>query len=300
MLHFLPGPLRGIMALPIVAVSTLLCVFAVYAVAVLRLLSPVDGLRRVLSRTLTAIPECWVSLNNALMRLMHRISWDITGLEGLSREKWYLICCNHQSAVDIPVLQRVFREHIPFIRFFIKQELLWMPLLGFAWWALDYPFVKRYSRDFLDKHPELRGKDLETTRRACMRLRHAPTAILNFVEGTRFTPSKHASQRSPYRHLLRPKAGGMALAIGSMGEMFSSVLDVTITYPDGVTGLWGLFSGRLNRVKVHVEQRGIPGEFLRGDYADDPLFRERFHEWIQQLWREKDARLEGLKDGMIQ
>lgn len=282
--------------MPIVALSTLLCVVAIYAVAFLRFICPVEDVRRVLSRALPAVPECWISVNNGLMRLMHRISWDITGLEGLRRDRWYLICCNHQSAVDIAVLQRVFRRKISFIRFFIKQELFWMPLLGLAWWALDYPFVKRYSKDFLDRHPEMRGKDLDATRRACMRLRQAPTAILNFVEGTRFTPSKHASQNSPYRHLLRPKAGGMALAIASMGDSFSSLLDVTIAYPDGVPGLWDLFSGKLKRVRVHVEQRGIPAEFQGGDYANDALFRERFHEWIQRIWREKDERIAAMHE----
>lgn len=171
-----------------------------------------------------------------------------------------------------------------------------MPFLGLAWWALDYPFVKRYSRDFLDRHPEMRGKDLDATRTACMRLRQAPTAILNFVEGTRFTPSKHASQNSPYRRLLRPKAGGMALAIASMGESFTSLLDVTIAYPDGVPGLWDLFSGKLNRIRVRVEQRGIPTEFHGGDYTNDPLFRERFQEWIQSIWREKDECLEAMQE----
>lgn len=297
MLHFLPGLLRGLMALPIVVVSTVLCVFGIYAAALLRFITPEGRLRRVFSRIVAAFPEWWISVNNGLMWLLHRISWDITGLEGLRRDRWYLICCNHQSGVDIPVLQRVLQRHIPFMRFFIKQQLLWVPLLGLAWWLLDYPFVKRYSREFLEKHPEMRGKDLETTRRICVRFRDTPTSILNFVEGTRFTPSKHAFQKSPYIHLLKPKAGGMALAIASMGEMFWSVLDVTIAYPEGVVGLWGLFSGRLTRVAVHVEQRKIPGEFLSGDYASDSFYRERFQEWIHGIWLEKDARIAAIMMG---
>lgn len=297
MLHLLPGPLRGLMALPIVVMSTVLCVLAIYAAAFLKYISPEERLRRLFSRTLAALPEWWISVNNGLMESLHRISWEITGLDGLRRDRWYLICCNHQSAVDIPVLQRVFRRHVPFMRFFIKQELLWVPLLGLAWRLLDYPFVKRHSKEYLAKHPEMRGKDLETTRRICMRFLDTPTSILNFVEGTRFTPSKHASQNSPYIHLLKPKAGGMALAIASMGEIFSSVLDVTIAYPEGVTGLWGLFAGRLSRVAVHVEQREIPGELLGGDYAGDPVYRERFQRWIQGIWREKDALLAAILEG---
>jgi hypothetical protein len=50
---------------------------------------------------------------------------------------------------------------------------------------------------------------------------------MNFVEGTRFTPAKHAAQQSPYKHLLKPKAGGLALALHVLGDRFDSLLDVT-------------------------------------------------------------------------
>lgn len=288
MLSFLPGPVRGVLTISLVVLNTLLCILAIYIGASLKLLLPVRAVRRALSRMLTKSAEMWIIVNNGLFRLMHVIDWNITGLDGLHRDRWYLICCNHQSGVDIPVLQNTFHGRIPFIRFFIKQELFWFPLLGLAWWALDYPFVKRYPPEYLEKHPEKRGVDLLTTRRACLRFQEMPTSILSFVEGTRFTPAKHQKQASPYPHLLRPKAGGIALAIASMGRMFSSLLDVTIVYPDGQPGLWGMMCGRLRRVVVHVRERNIPGELLDGDYAADPRFRMRFQEWLHELWREKD------------
>ena len=39
--------------------------------------------------------------------------------------------------------------------------------MGFAWWALDYPFLYRHSAEYLKEHPEQKGKDFEATRKAC-------------------------------------------------------------------------------------------------------------------------------------
>jgi 1-acyl-sn-glycerol-3-phosphate acyltransferase len=255
----------------------------------IKLALPIPPVRRRLSHTLVQIAEGWIGVNNTLIAIFGSIRWEVTGLDSLSRRQWYLICSNHQSLVDIPVLQRVFYKRIPFIRFFLKQELIWVPVLGPIWWALDYPFMKRYSRAYLEKHPEKRGADLATARRAGMLFRHTPTTMLNFLEGTRYTPEKHAAQESPYRHLLRPKAGGVANVVSALQDRMTAILNVTIVYPDGALGFWGLLSGRIKRVIVHVEEIALPAALRNGDYVNDPLFRVQFQEWVQQLWHEKDA-----------
>src|SRR5579863_10046354 len=106
--------------------------------------------------------------------LVTRTRWVVDGLQGLNRGGWYLVLSNHQSWVDIPVLQRTFNRRIPFLKFFLKQQLKWVPVLGLAWWALDFPFMQRYSKETLEQHPELRGKDKEATRIACERFRDLP------------------------------------------------------------------------------------------------------------------------------
>ena len=63
-------------------------------------------------------------------QLAHLPSWDVEGVETLDRSEWYLVLANHQSWVDIAVLQRIFHRKIPFLKFFIKKELLWLPILG--------------------------------------------------------------------------------------------------------------------------------------------------------------------------
>lgn len=288
MLRFLPAPIHGLLLGLGLVLNTVFWAVPLYAVALVKLLLPLPAARRRLSDVLTGIANGWIAFNSGLLRLIERRPWQISGVEGLRPDGWYLVCVNHLSAVDIPVLQRVFYRRIPFLRFFLKQELIWVPVLGLAWWALDFPFMRRYSAEYLRRHPEKRGVDVAATRRACAKFRGQPTSILNFLEGTRFTPAKRARQDSPYTHLLRPKAGGIASAVGAMGELFDAVLDVTIVYPDGPVGLWEMLCGRLGRVIVHVQPRPIPPAWLSGDYSGDPAFRAEFQAWVQQIWSEKD------------
>jgi 1-acyl-sn-glycerol-3-phosphate acyltransferase len=167
-------------------------------------------------------------------------------------------------------------------------------VIGLAWWALDFPFMRRHSKAALRKHPELRNQDRDTTRRACSKFAEVPTSVMNFAEGTRYTPAKHRAQSSPYRHLLKPKAGALALALNAMGEQFQALLDVSIAYPDGTPSFWTLASGRAGRVMVHIRELPIPAGLCAGDYSADAAFRGEFHRWLTQLWEEKDARIEAM------
>ena len=207
-----------------------------------------------------------------------------------------MVVANHQSWVDILVLQTIFYRKIPFLKFFLKKELFWIPFLGLAWWALDFPFMKRYSRHFLKKHPHLIGKDLEITKRACDKFRNIPVSVMSFVEGTRFTPEKHARQRSPYTHLLRTKAGGMAFVLAVMGDKLQQIVDVTIAYPQGVASFWDFVCGRVKEIKVNVKTLPIDSEMM-GDYLQDPQFKRAFQKWLNGLWHEKDRDLARMLAG---
>jgi 1-acyl-sn-glycerol-3-phosphate acyltransferase len=263
------------------------------ALALLKIV-PLDGWRRRVSAWLVRIGESWIAVNTRLIAWFTPTRWTIEGLDGLDRDGWYLVIANHQGWVDIPVLQAVCNRRVPFLKFFLKEQLRWVPLLGLAWWALDFPFMRRYSAAQLARHPELRGKDRETTRRACRRFAQLPTSVMNFVEGTRFTPAKHAAQQSPYPHLLKPRAGGSAFVLDAMGGLLRSVIDVTLAYPGGRPSLLDLFAGKVPQVVVHVCVRTIPEDLLHGDYEDDPAYRARFQGWLNALWAEKEARLERL------
>jgi 1-acyl-sn-glycerol-3-phosphate acyltransferase len=294
MLHFLPGPVLGVVMALLLCLNTLFWMVPVYGATLLKLVSPKGRARDTVSRWVAWGAQTWASVDVWLADRLLRIRWDIRGVEKLDRQGQYLVCSNHQSWNDIFALMKSFDRRAPFFKFFLKQELIWVPVLGLAWWGLDYPFMKRYSAAKLAKHPELRGKDLETTRKACEHYRNVPVTILNFLEGTRFTRAKHDKQQSPYRYLLKPKAGGMALALSALGEKINSLLDVTIVYPEGARGFWDFLAGRVRRVVVEVRSLTIPHELYAGSYEDDPAFRKRFHEWIAQLWAEKDRRIDQL------
>ncbi len=294
MLSFLKSQLLGVVTIVLVVLNTILAMIPVYILSVLKFIIRLPAWQRVCARMLMRTATGWMWGILFILKLTQKISWDVEGIDDLSLDEWYFVNSNHQSWADIIVMLKLFTGRIPFLKFFLKQELFWVPMLGTAWWALDYPFMKRYSRAFLEEHPELRGKDLEVTRKACERYKHSPVTILNFIEGTRFTPEKHRKQESPYRHLLRPKAGGFAFAISAMTGKITNMLDVTVVYPEGPVNFWGLLCGRLSRVVVRVQQLVIPEEFLYGDYQDDPDFRERFQAWVSKLWHEKDELIESL------
>jgi len=286
--------LRGILTLTLIVLNLVFWATPLYIVALAKLL-PSPRTRARCDQALVWLASRWISGNQLIFRLTQNIDWDIDGLEGLARDEWYLVICNHQSWVDILVLQGVFNGRIPFLKFFLKKQLIKVPVLGLAWWALDFPFMQRHSREYLQKHPEAKGQDLEATRRACEHFSQHPTSVMNFVEGTRFTPEKHAASASPYRHLLKPRAGGTAFVLGAMGDILHRMLDVTIVYPGGTPSLWDLCCGRLHTVRVRVMQRDIPAWVRQGDYQGDPEFRVRFQAWLGQLWQQKDAQIDALR-----
>lgn len=174
--------------------------------------------RRRLILLMTSLAERWVGINNRIFDAILDVEWDIQGVDDLRRDGHYLVVSNHASWVDIFALFRAFHLKAPLMRFFAKRLVFWFPGVGQAAWALEFPFMRRYTPEYLARHPEKRGRDLETTRIACQRYRTIPVSILNFIEGTRFTRAKAAEQGSPYRHLLRPRVGGIGFVLASLGD----------------------------------------------------------------------------------
>jgi 1-acyl-sn-glycerol-3-phosphate acyltransferase len=265
--------------------------------AVLKLAVPIKPFRALMTRWVMAMGENWIAWNAWFFSLGNATKWDIRGLEGLSNEKWYFVIANHQTWVDIPVLQTVLNRRIPFLKFFIKQELIWFPFLGVAWWAMDMPFMKRYSKSYLAKHPHKKGKDLEATRKSCEKFLDTPTSVINFVEGTRFTAEKKAKRASQFENLLPPRAGGVALALTSMGDMLDAILDITVVYPTGPANFWDMMCGEFDQVIVEISKRPVEPWIIAGDYQNDREFRTQFHQWLTQVWQEKDERISVLSRG---
>ena len=270
---------------------TIICSVPIIVAGLIKLLVPIPAVWRSISVFCNFMMYCWCEGLALLLHLNPWLKWDVQGLEGLNKKNWYLLISNHHSWADIVVLCVLFRKHIPMNKYFLKQQLAWVSFIGLACWALDMPFMRRYSRSYLIRHPERRGKDVETTRRSCEKFRAHPTTIVNFVEGSRFTEEKKRETRSPYHNLLPPKAAGIAMALNVLGSQFDKLLNVTLCYPDNHTRpFYDMLSGRLTRIVVRINLVPI-GEELHGDYVNDKNFKRGFQRWLNGLWEEKDRQL---------
>jgi len=230
----------------------------------------------------------WVAVNTFNQKLFYQVDIQIEGLDNLSMREWYLVLCNHQTWVDILILQRVLHGKIPFLKFFLKKELIYVPFLGIAWWALDFPFMKRHSQAFLKKNPHLKGEDIKTTRKSCEKFKYKPVSIMSFIEGSRFTPQKHKKQQSPYQHLLKPKAGGIGFVLDAMGDHLTKIVNITMVYPDGIPSFYDFVCGRVKHVKLHIDTSNVSAE-LKGDYFNDRAFKISFQKHVNKMWVEKDT-----------
>ncbi|WP_049722301.1 acyltransferase [Gilvimarinus polysaccharolyticus] len=284
---------RGTLSLLLFVIATLLLGLPLIALALFKLALQRSPHRPALTRWLDKIASAWISINNTHQRWLLPTSIAYDGPQHFTRRQWFMLVVNHQSWVDILVLMRVFNRQLPYFKFFLKASLIWIPVLGLAFWALDFPFMRRHSKAQIARDPSLAGKDLATTQKQCERYSEKPVTIISYLEGTRFTPAKHRAQASPYRHLLLPKAGGLAFTLTAMNGRIASLLDVTIHYPEGRPSFMQYIGGRVGHVTVHARELNI-AEDLLGNYTEDPEFRAHFQRWINKIWQEKDERLEAL------
>ncbi|MBV8062216.1 MAG: 1-acyl-sn-glycerol-3-phosphate acyltransferase [Nevskia sp.] len=300
MLRWLPAPLLIALTFLLLCLALVVSFLVLMLAALPKLLLPARG-RAWLGRNWfnqVVGSGSWWGLNRLGYLLLHGPRRDIVieGEDQLDQDRSWLLICNHQGWSDIPVLLDVFGRRIPFTRFFLKKELIWVPVIGLACVVLDMPFMKRHSKEAIAANPALKGQDLEATRKACEKYRQIPVTMVNFLEGTRFTEAKRVSRHSPYANLLRPKAAGLSFALNAMGEQFAGIVDVTLCYVPSRRGvLWGFLAGEQAGMKVRARVLPVPAELLHGDYQDYEAFRQRFQGWVNELWERKDAELTRLK-----
>jgi len=287
----LPRPLIGVLTVCCMVPALLLWTIGTMIPAILLKLVPIFTLQRWCSRYCVWCARRWVGTNQWIFRALHdlpqRDAYGQFVLDGaLEPGKSYLLICNHQSWADILVLFGSFHRRVPFLRFFLKQDLIYVPIIGVVCWAMDFPFMTRKSG----------AADIATTRRACEVYKLDPVTVVNFLEGTRFTAAKQAAKKSPFQHLLRPKSAGLSYTLNAMGEQFAGLIDVTVVYqPTRRPLVWSWLCGEQNQVRVQAVMRPIPTGMLHGNYAEDAGFRERFQAWLNGLWTQKDALLVRLR-----
>ena len=285
----------GIVTIVAVVIHTLFLGIFLFFAVLLRLLTPEKFARRLVNPVIVEIALIWVGGILWWMQHVHRLDVSVDHDVHLSMKQWNMIIANHQSWLDIFVLFYATYRKIPVMKFFIKRELIWIPIAGLAWWALDYPFMSRYSKAYLAKHPEKAGQDLITTQQACEKFSLEPTTVVNFLEGTRFTADKHRKQQSPYQHLLKPKAGGVAFALQALGEQFNTVIDASIHYRGKAPSTWEMACGKVGKITLKMRKLDVPPRFMTMDYINNESDRMAFQQWISELWLRKDKRLNELQ-----
>lgn len=288
----LPAPLLAALAFVLLAFSPLLGFLCLLPFAILKLLLPIPAWTRFWGRWVVAGAQVWCRFNRLVIGAFYPRQWRVELPDNLDPAKSYLLICNHQSWIDIVLVADLCLGRAPFPRFFLKRELLWVPVIGLGCWALDMPFMHRHTKEDIKRNPALKGQDLATTRKSCERFRHIPVTVVNFAEGTRFTPAKHAAFGSPYRHLLRPKSAGLRVALDAMGEQFAGILDVTIAYRPTRYGIvWSFLRGEQDRLALHAELLPVPAELLARSDEGSPEYRAKFQSWVNLRWALKDERI---------
>jgi 1-acyl-sn-glycerol-3-phosphate acyltransferase len=273
--------------------------FVVMLPFVLVRLTPIYKVQRFASGICVQIATLWVGSNRIIYRLMHGKQGQVRFEGKLSPKQSYLVLSNHQAWADIQILFDELHGHAPFGRFFLKQELIWVPIVGIVCWAMDFPFMKRHSREKLTRNPQLAQQDLETTRKACEIYKQQPVSVINFLEGTRFNPKKHQKSKSRYTNLMNPKFGGLSASLNAMGEQFEAVVDFTIVYePTHKNLTWSWLCGEQQKMQIHIKVLPIPEAMITGNYRDDPKFKSEFKTWVSKIWADKDIQISELKNNI--
>ena len=286
--------IKGVLGFVAVVINTLFWCLFLLTIAIFKLLIPMESWKRLCTKLIINIGECWIYCNGLWIQALHRPRWNVEGFEELDSSNWYLAVANHQSWADIFVLQGITNRKIPMLKFFMKHLLIWVPIIGLAWWALDMPFLKRYTKEEIQKNPELRGKDIKAMEKSFERYGRYPVSIFSFAEGTRFTKEKKDNQLSQFEYLLNPKIGGIGLTLTTM-PYIKLLLDFTIHYEDERRSFWDFLCGRMSKADVRVKQINIPDNLLGKNYEDDPIFRENLKEWVYDIWSDKEKYLEEVR-----
>ena len=286
--------IKGVLGFLAVVINTLFWCLFLLTIAIFKLLIPMESWKRLCTKLIINIGECWIYCIGLWIQDLHRPRWNVEGFEELDSSNWYLAVANHQSWADIFVLQGITNRKIPMLKFFMKHVLIWVPVIGLAWWALDMPFLKRYTKEEIQKNPELRGKDIKAMEKSFERYSRYPVSIFSFAEGTRFTKEKKDNQLSQFEYLLNPKIGGIGLTLTTM-PYIKLLLDFTIHYEDERRSFWDFLCGRMSKADVRVRQINIPDNLLSKNYEDDPIFRENLKEWVYDIWSDKEKYLEEVR-----
>ena len=278
----------GIFSSFILVSNTLILAVLMIPLGVIKFLIPLKTLRASFTRIIIKIGELWIDVNSSWVIYLHKPNIEITGEENLNGDSWFLSTSNHQSAADIFIVQYITNRKIPMLKFFIKYELIYVPVIGICWWALDMPFLKRYTQKQIKKNPKLKGRDYKKMKKSLEHYSLHPVSIFSYAEGTRFTEKKHKLQKSEFTNLLKPKEGGLAIALSNVNKI-KELIDITIIYDNDNLGFWNYLCGNIKNIKVFISKIEVPSKYLTENLISSEELRGDFKLWLNSIWKEKDV-----------
>ena len=278
----------GIMSITILVLNTFILSCLLIPLGIIKFFLPITALKVLFTKFIIKVGELWIFTNKIWVKALHNPKWQIIGKENIKSDGWTIATSNHQSFADIFLLQDITNRKMPMLKFFMKYVLIYVPVIGLSWWALDMPFLKRYTKKQLENNPELRGKDVREMKRALKHYALYPVTVFSFAEGTRFTIKKNLHQKSPFKNLLKPKEGGLATALSLVNEI-DSLIDFTIKFDTKKRSFWDYLCGRMNSVKVIIREIKIPAKFLNINLLENKILRSEFKDWLHDIWNEKDT-----------
>ena len=280
----------AILRLFFLAVATFLGGLLISLVSPLKLFSPTQKLSYQLA---AGIAGFWADFMRWLLTTI-KTDYVITG-DRLDPRGTYLILANHQSWIDIMMVMVVLGKGTTLPRFFMKWELVYMPVINICAWVLDFPIMRRYTQEDIKDRPELKNRDFDYAHEVLSRNPERQCVVVNYAEGTRFTPEKHRKNRSPYKHLLKPKVGGPQLALDCLRGWLDGIIDITLAYPGAKVSVWRLMAGRVPKVMIHVERIELPDGLEKPPETLAEL--KAFRGWMNSIWAKKDARIDQMING---
>ena len=282
--NVLPDWFFGLCATIILLLNTAICGVVVFLLGLVKVCLPF----KLISNILHLAYRLWCK-GNKLGLAIGCATLNLSVPSTVRQHGWYLLVSNHISWLDIVVLSAI--DALPAPKFFLKDELKYIPLIGTGAWAMGMPFMKRASKSQIAKNPKLKGLDVARTKQSCRNFRQHPTTVINFAEGTRFTPAKQRKQNSEYQYLLKPKAGGTAFALEVLAEQLDGLLNTTLVYQAQDQHICRCFMlGKLQRIDVDIELLDIQS-VPQGSYQIDKAYRTQFQDYLNTLWRSKDERI---------
>lgn len=142
----------------------------------------------------------------------------------------YLLVSNHQSWIDIIILQNIFYKKLPPLKFLVKWEIMFIPIVGLICWAFEYPFLKRYSKNKMQKNTNNIYRDKNEIEKKLKKCSNTPCNFVNFMEEHRFNQWRKDIQNNEFHNLLKPKLGGFSVISDLFSNQIINIIDVTIIY----------------------------------------------------------------------